>query len=65
MMAGISTSSDGDVPGKHGMNDALIIKVDQNGNLQWQKCMEDRRMISPPIFIKPVTEVFCIRILVE
>jgi len=37
VLAGISYSNDGDVSGNHGMGDAWIIKVDQNGNLLWQK----------------------------
>ncbi|HYV93952.1 MAG TPA: MopE-related protein [Chitinophagales bacterium] len=37
VMAGTSYSNDGDVSGNHSRGDAWVIKVDRNGNLQWQK----------------------------
>lgn len=38
IMAGHTLSNDGDVTGNHGENDIWIVKMDANGNLQWQKC---------------------------
>ncbi|RLG36319.1 MAG: hypothetical protein DRO01_08250, partial [Thermoproteota archaeon] len=35
---GQTNSTDGDVSGNHGGNDAWVVKIDVNGNLQWQKC---------------------------
>ena len=35
--AGYSYSNDGDIPGNHGRNDAIIAKFDQDGNLVWLK----------------------------
>jgi len=37
VIAGTSYSNDEDVSGNHGMGDACVIKIDQNGNLQWEK----------------------------
>lgn len=37
LIAGISSSNDGDVTGNHGGDDAWIIETDINGNLLWQK----------------------------
>ncbi|HLG34245.1 MAG TPA: T9SS type A sorting domain-containing protein [Bacteroidia bacterium] len=39
VIAGISDSNDGDVSGNHGIDDVWIVKVDNNGTLQWQKCL--------------------------
>jgi hypothetical protein len=41
VIAGSTTSNDSDVHGFHGGNnaDAWIIKLDRNGNLEWQKCL--------------------------
>ncbi|HYV93953.1 MAG TPA: MopE-related protein [Chitinophagales bacterium] len=39
VIAGITYSNNGDVSGNHGVGDAWIIKVDQNGNLLWQKAV--------------------------
>lgn len=36
---GWTDSKDGDVAGNHGDRDGWIIKTDQAGNLQWQKCI--------------------------
>jgi hypothetical protein len=33
-----SESNDGDVTGNHGENDFWILKVDAQGNIQWEKC---------------------------
>jgi len=41
IIAGSSSSNDGDVTGNHGKSgstDAWVIKIDANGNKQWQKC---------------------------
>ena len=37
LIAGSSRSSDGDLTNNKGQNDALIIKINSNGNLEWQK----------------------------
>ncbi|NMH28996.1 T9SS type A sorting domain-containing protein [Flavobacterium silvaticum] len=34
---GYTDSADGDVTGSHGNRDSWVIKLDQDGNLQWQK----------------------------
>src|SRR5438105_4440064 len=39
IVAGESTSDDGDVSGNHGYHDYWIIKLDSNENLVWQKCL--------------------------
>ena len=39
VVAGGSSSDDGDVSGNHGGGDAWIFKVDSNLNLIWQKCL--------------------------
>ncbi len=31
-------SNDGDVSGNHGSSDAWVVKLDADGNIQWQKC---------------------------
>lgn len=36
LLAGSSRSSDGDVSENEGQNDAWVLKVDANGNLQWE-----------------------------
>lgn len=36
---GHSSSSDGNITGNHGNNDFLVLKLDDNGNLQWQKSL--------------------------
>ncbi len=38
IIAGSTKSNNGDVSGHHGDVDAWIVKLDTNGNLQWQKC---------------------------
>ena len=39
IVAGISKSNDGDVSGNHGLGDYWIVKLDNAGNIQWQKCL--------------------------
>ncbi len=39
LIAGYTFSNDGDVTGFKGQSDVWIIKVDNNGVLQWQKCL--------------------------
>lgn len=39
VMDGESLSNDGDVSGNHGGYDYWIVKTDDFGNLQWQKCL--------------------------
>jgi hypothetical protein len=40
IVAGVTTSNDGDVVGNHnaGTNDVWLLKLDDNGNIQWKKC---------------------------
>ena len=52
IMAGYTTSSNGDVTGNHGGRDAWVVKLSSTGNLQWQKCLggtsrEDNSSIQP------------------
>ncbi|HYV94895.1 MAG TPA: T9SS type A sorting domain-containing protein [Chitinophagales bacterium] len=39
IVAGFSFSNDGDVSGNHGYGDYWIVKLDTEGNLEWQKCL--------------------------
>ncbi len=39
IVAGYSNSTDGDVIGNHGGNDFWILKLESNGDLQWQKSL--------------------------
>ncbi|MFI5218135.1 MAG: T9SS type A sorting domain-containing protein [Bacteroidia bacterium] len=39
IVAGYTTSNDGDVSGNNGYEDFWIIKIDSMGFLQWQKCL--------------------------
>ncbi|MBN1322678.1 MAG: hypothetical protein JW986_01575, partial [Methanotrichaceae archaeon] len=39
IMAGQTYSNDGDVSGNHGGYDIWVVKLDQNGDIQWQKCL--------------------------
>lgn len=39
IVAGSSSSNDGDVSGNHGGGDYWILKLDINGNIQWQKSL--------------------------
>lgn len=39
IVAGYTTSINGDVSGNHGNEDYWVVKLDLSGNLQWQKCL--------------------------
>jgi len=39
IVAGLTISDDGDVSGNHGGQDAWIVKLDDTGHIQWQKCL--------------------------
>ena len=39
IFAGNSVSNDGDVSGNHGYEDYWIVKLDNTGNIEWQKCL--------------------------
>ena len=39
IVAGTTESSDGDVSGAHGDEDGWIIKLNSNGDIEWQKCL--------------------------
>jgi hypothetical protein len=39
IVAGRSSSNDGDVTGNHGGNDYWVVKLDDSGNIQWQKSL--------------------------
>lgn len=39
ILAGWTWSEDGDVSGNHGNGDAWVVKLDREGNIQWQKCL--------------------------
>ena len=39
IITGYTKSTDGDVSGKHGGQDAWLLKVDSNGTIQWQKAL--------------------------
>jgi hypothetical protein len=39
IVAGDTNSTDGDVSGNHGARDAWVVKLDNIGNIQWQKCL--------------------------
>lgn len=44
ILGGSTFSNDGDVTGFHGLDaDLWFVKTDQNGNLQWQKCLGGSR----------------------
>lgn len=36
---GVTASSDGDVVGSHGGLDLWVLKLDENGDMEWQKCL--------------------------
>lgn len=38
IMTGSTNSNDGDVSGNHGGGDVWVVKLDNTGNIQWQKC---------------------------
>ncbi|MDR2352367.1 MAG: T9SS C-terminal target domain-containing protein [Deltaproteobacteria bacterium] len=39
IIAGVSSSNDGDVTGNHGDDDYWIVKLDPDGNIEWQKSL--------------------------
>jgi len=39
IVVGSSSSTDGDVSGNHGDVDAWVIKLDESGDITWQKCL--------------------------
>lgn len=39
VVAGYSTSNDDDVSGNHGESDFWVVKLDENGQIEWQKCL--------------------------
>ncbi len=39
IVVGPTTSTDGDVAGNHGGNDVWVVKLDNAGAIQWQKCL--------------------------
>jgi uncharacterized delta-60 repeat protein len=39
IMAGYTQSTNGDVTGNHGNDDAWVVKLSSTGSLQWQKCL--------------------------
>jgi len=43
IVAGVAYSNDGDVSGNHGDSDYWIVKLDETGNIQWQKCLGGSR----------------------
>jgi Secretion system C-terminal sorting domain len=39
IVAGSSSSNDGDVSGNHGANDCWVVKLNESGNIEWQKSL--------------------------
>ncbi len=39
VVAGATSSTNSDVTGNHGNNDAWVVKLNSTGSLQWQKCL--------------------------
>jgi hypothetical protein len=39
IVAGFTTSTNGNVSGLHGDKDAWLVKLNANGSIQWQKCL--------------------------
>jgi len=39
ILVGYTSSSDGDVSGNHGSNDAWVVKLTSAGSIAWQKCL--------------------------
>jgi hypothetical protein len=39
IVAGETSSNDGDVTGNHGLNDCWVVKLDPSGNITWQKTL--------------------------
>jgi len=42
VVVGYTYSNDGDVSGNHGQNDYWVVKLNQSGNMEWQKCVGGR-----------------------
>ncbi|NCU06213.1 MAG: T9SS type A sorting domain-containing protein, partial [Chitinophagaceae bacterium] len=38
LITGTTTSNDGNITGNHGSYDFLVMRIDEDGNLLWQKC---------------------------
>lgn len=39
IVAGYSASTDGDVSGNHGLGDIWVVKLDNSGNIEWERCL--------------------------
>ncbi len=39
IVAGVTSSNEGDVTGNHGSDDAWVVKLDSSGAIQWQRCL--------------------------
>jgi len=39
IILGSTSSTDGEVTGQHGVNDYWVVKIDDTGALQWEKCL--------------------------
>ena len=39
IVAGSTSSNDGDVSGNHGYGDAWVVKLNSSGDIEWQKCL--------------------------
>ena len=39
IVGGLTYSNDGDVSGNHGSSDAWVVKLNDTGGIQWQKCL--------------------------
>jgi gliding motility-associated-like protein len=39
LLSGFTFSNDGDVQGHHGENDVWLVKISENGELLWQRCL--------------------------
>jgi len=39
LAGGTTTQNDGDVSGYHGIKDYWVVKLDETGNMEWQKCL--------------------------
>mgnify|MGYP003335654201 CR=1 FL=1 len=55
VIAGETNSNDGDVTGNHGQFDSWVVKLDGNGNLQWQNHWEELVMTVEFLFSKLLT----------
>jgi len=57
IIAGFTKSNDGNISGNHGGSDFWIVKIDNSGNIQWQKCLGGSKMIMLHLFSKRVMVV--------